>query len=79
VLLLREEPPRPDPERRREPISPNWKLWFWVVACIGLFAAAGEVGAPLGFVLLLAGLFSGCKALAVFMGPYGRGLKDWHQ
>ena len=60
-------------------VSPDWRLWLFLVASVALFVAAGSVTGPAGPLLALAGFTSALLALDRFLGRYGGGLQEWRQ
>ena len=76
MLIDTREPPS---EPIRWEVAPDWRLWAWLIAGIGLFAGATSVAGALSTLLAFAGFFALCKALETFVGRYGEGLTEWRQ
>ena len=71
------EPDLPD-EDGRAPWEPNWRLWRWVAAAIGVALAATLTSGALEALLVLGVFALACRA-AVELVPGGDGLRDWRQ
>lgn len=78
-MLLIDPRDRPDPEPSPEPIEIDWRLAFWIAACLVLFIAAASVPPLAGVPLALAGVYATFKILVVATGGHGTGLQDWRQ
>ena len=70
---------QPEPDPGPEPLEIDWKLAFWITACLVLFVAAGSVPPLAGVPLALAGVYATFKILIVATGGWGTGLHDWRQ
>ena len=79
VLMLIDTRDRPDPEPSPEPIEIDWRLAFWIAACLVLFIAAASVPPLPGVALAFAGVYATFKILVVATGGWGTGLHDWRQ
>ncbi|MDQ4049146.1 MAG: hypothetical protein M3131_07180 [Actinomycetota bacterium] len=79
MLMLIDTRDRPDPEPSPEPIEIDWRLVFWIAACLVLLVSAASVPRLPGVVLALAGVYATFKVLVVATGGYGTGLHDWRQ
>lgn len=78
-MMLIDTRGRPDPEPPPDPIEIDWRLAFWIVACLVLFIGAASAPSLLGVVLALAGVYATFKILVVATGGWGTGLHDWRQ
>ena len=80
MLIDTREPPRPPEPGDRAPVEPDWRLWGWLLASVGLLVLGAREDAPgVAVVLVLAALFAGVKAFDAFGGGNARGLRDWRQ
>jgi hypothetical protein len=66
----------PDPDGRA-PWEPNWRLWRWVAAAVGVAVGAALTSGVLEAVLVLV-VFGLCCRAALELLPDG-GLHEWRQ
>jgi hypothetical protein len=71
----------PDPPEGdgRAPWEPNWRLWRWVAAAIGVAVAAALTSGALEALLVLVVFGLCCRAALELMPDDGGGLREWKQ
>ena len=76
MLIDDRVPPFRPPER---PVwEPDWRLWGWVAAALGVTAAALATSGFASFVLVCAAIGFAARAVTHAL-PYGEGLREHRQ
>jgi hypothetical protein len=78
LMLIDTRNPPPSRPEKRPAWEPNWRLWAWVAATLGLFVAAGSTPGIVSYVLVLGAVASACRAVTVILPPLD-GLRDYRQ